>query len=41
MTKYVTPKEAANTQGVSVSSLRRWEKEGKIKAIRTPGAQRH
>ncbi|NEP79521.1 MAG: IS607 family transposase [Okeania sp. SIO3B3] len=40
MTKYVTPKEAANTLGVSVSSLRRWETEGKLKAIRTPGGQR-
>ncbi|NER01670.1 MAG: IS607 family transposase [Okeania sp. SIO3C4] len=39
MTKYVTPKEAANRLGVSVSSLRRWETEGKLKAIRTPGGQ--
>jgi excisionase family DNA binding protein len=40
MAKYVTPKEAADTLGVSVSSLRRWETEGKLKAIRTPGGQR-
>ena len=40
MVRYVTPKEAAKTLGVSVSSLRRWESEGRIKAIRTPGGQR-
>jgi excisionase family DNA binding protein len=40
MARYVTPKEAAKTLGVSVSSLRRWESEGRIKAIRTPGGQR-
>lgn len=38
--KYVTPKEAAQNLGVSVSSLRRWEAEGKVKSIRTPGGQR-
>ena len=38
--KYVTPKEACNYLGVSISTLRRWEKEGKIKSIRTPGGQR-
>ena len=37
---YVTPKEAAKSLGVSASSLRRWETEGKFKAIRTPGGQR-
>lgn len=37
---YVTPKQAAKSLGVSVSSLRRWETEGKLKAIRTPGGQR-
>ncbi len=37
---HVTPKEAAKILGVHVSSLRRWENEGKLKAIRTPGGQR-
>lgn len=37
---YVTPKKAAEILGVHVSSLRRWESEGKLKAIRTPGGQR-
>ncbi len=35
-----TPKEAAKILGVHVSSLRRWENEGKLRAIRTPGGQR-
>lgn len=38
--KHVTPKEAARILGVHVSSLRRWENEGRLKAIRTPGGQR-
>ena len=38
--KYVTPKEACYYLGVSISILRRWDKEGKIKSIRTPGGQR-
>lgn len=38
--QHVTPKEAAKLLGVHVSSLRRWENEGKLKAIRTPGGQR-
>lgn len=38
--KHVTPKEAAELLGVHVSSLRRWENAGKLKAIRTPGGQR-
>ncbi|MEQ9551063.1 MAG: IS607 family transposase [Coleofasciculus sp. G3-WIS-01] len=37
---YVTPKQAAKILGVHVSSLRRWESEGKLRAIRTPGGQR-
>ncbi|WP_404799818.1 IS607 family transposase [Anabaenopsis elenkinii] len=40
MMQHVTPKEAAKILGVHVSSLRRWENEGKLKAIRTPGGQR-
>lgn len=38
--QHVTPREAAKILGVHVSSLRRWENEGKLKAIRTPGGQR-
>ncbi len=38
--KYVRPKEAASILGVAVSSLRRWEEEGKIKAIKTPSGHR-
>ncbi|MDH6097793.1 MerR family DNA-binding transcriptional regulator, partial [Anabaenopsis sp. FSS-46] len=38
--QHITPKEAAKILGVHVSSLRRWENEGKLKAIRTPGGQR-
>ncbi len=38
--RYVTPKEACNYLGVSISTLRRWDSEGKIKSIRTPGGQR-
>lgn len=38
--KYVTPREASQRLGVAISTLRRWDKEGKIKSIRTPGGQR-
>ncbi|TVQ41732.1 MAG: IS607 family transposase [Gloeocapsa sp. DLM2.Bin57] len=38
--KYLTPKEAALALSVSVSSLRRWESEGKIKSIKTPAGHR-
>ncbi|GBF82775.1 IS607 family transposase [Aphanothece sacrum] len=38
--KYVTPKEACEYLGVSISTLRRWDSEGKIRSIRTPGGQR-
>ncbi|MDJ0650979.1 MAG: IS607 family transposase [Xenococcaceae cyanobacterium MO_188.B19] len=38
--KYVTPKEASQRLGVAISTLRRWDKEGKIRSIRTPGGQR-
>ena len=38
--KYVTPKEACEYLGVSISTLRRWDSEGKINSIRTPGGQR-
>jgi len=32
--------EAAEMLGVSVESLRRWEKGGRLRVIRTPGGQR-
>ncbi len=38
--KYVTPRKASEYLGVSISTLRRWDSEGKIKSIRTPGGQR-
>ncbi|MBR8838590.1 MAG: IS607 family transposase [Stigonema ocellatum SAG 48.90 = DSM 106950] len=38
--EYITPREATGILGVHAQSLRRWEKEGKIKAYRTPGGQR-
>lgn len=38
--KYVTPQKASEMLGVSISTLRRWDSEGKIKTIRTPGGQR-
>lgn len=38
--KHVTPAQAAEYLGVHVGTLRRWENEGKIKAVKTPGGQR-
>ena len=32
--------DAARIAGVSISTIRRWEDEGKITAARTPGNQR-
>ncbi|HEV8564824.1 MAG TPA: helix-turn-helix transcriptional regulator [Actinomycetota bacterium] len=32
--------EAASVLGVRVETLRRWEREGKLKTLRTPGGQR-
>lgn len=40
MDKFYSIGEAANYLGVSVSTLRRWEKEGKITSERTKGGQR-
>ncbi|KKD37388.1 IS607 family transposase [Limnoraphis robusta Tam1] len=40
MAKYVKPKEAAQTLGVNERTLRRWEENGSIEAIRTPSGQR-
>lgn len=36
----LTVTEAAALTGYSVSSLRRWDAEGKLVAARTPGGQR-
>ena len=38
--KYVTPKEAQAILGVSEKTLRNWDKQGKIRAIRTPSGHR-
>ena len=38
--KYSKPREAAEYFSVSLHTLRRWEKEDKIQAIRTPLGQR-
>ena len=40
MDKYVSIGEAAKILGVSVSTLRRWDREGKITSTRTEGNQR-
>ena len=40
MDRYVSIGEAAQILGVSVSTLRRWDKEGKINSTRTQGNQR-
>ncbi|WP_083305291.1 IS607 family transposase [Moorena producens] len=40
MKKYVTPKEAADHYGVSISTLRRWDTEGRLDSIRTQSKQR-
>ena len=40
MKHYVSPKEAAQHYGVTVQTLRRWEREGKLDSIRTQGNQR-
>ena len=39
--EYMTPKEASEIIGVHFQTLRNWEKEGKIEAIRTPGNKRY
>lgn len=36
----LTPAQTASALGVSIDTLRRWEKAGKINARRTPGGQR-
>lgn len=40
MAKFVKPNEAANTLGVCLRTLRRWEAENKINTIKTPSGQR-
>jgi len=37
----MTPKNASEIIGVHFQTLRNWEKEGKIEAIRTPGKKRY
>lgn len=32
--------EAARAAGVSIDTMRRWETEGKVTSVRTPGNQR-
>jgi excisionase family DNA binding protein len=36
----MTTGEAANQLGVSVQTVRRWERSGALAAVRTPGNQR-
>lgn len=40
MSKYYTPRQAAEILGVTVNTLRRWDAEGKIKTLRTAGNTR-
>jgi putative resolvase len=39
MARYVTPKEASKYFGVCLHTLRRWEKQGWISAVRTPSGR--
>ena len=38
---YYTPKEASEKLGVHWQTLKNWEKQGKIKSIRSPGGKRY
>src|SRR3989344_2034871 len=38
--KHITPKQFAQSVGISTSTLRRWEKEGAIKSARTASGHR-
>ena len=40
MNRYISIGEAARLLGVSVSTLRRWDREGKVSSVRTSGNQR-
>lgn len=38
--KKITPREASAMFGVSTKTLARWDAEGKIRSLRTPGGHR-
>ena len=38
---YYTPKDASIKLGVHWQTLKNWEKQGKIKTIRSPGGKRY
>ena len=38
---YYTPKEASKKLGVHWQTLKNWDKQGKIKTIRSPGGKRY
>jgi excisionase family DNA binding protein len=40
MDKLISPRQAAKMLGVSVMTLRNWEKDKKINCVRTPGNHR-
>ncbi|MCD6254777.1 MAG: IS607 family transposase, partial [Deltaproteobacteria bacterium] len=40
MERHYTMREAAKILGVSVRTIQRWDKAGKIRCIRTPGGRR-
>nr|CAO87231.1 unnamed protein product [Microcystis aeruginosa PCC 7806] len=40
MDNLITIREASGLLGVSIKTLRRWEQQGKISSIRTPGGHR-
>lgn len=40
MSKYLTIAESAKIKGVSIDTLRRWERFGKIQSVRTSGGHR-
>ncbi len=40
VSNYVSPREAQKILGVSIQTLRNWDKEGKIDSIRTPSGHR-
>lgn len=40
MSRYVSIREAAQALGVSISTLRRWDTEGRLKPTRTPNGHR-
>lgn len=39
-TRYITPSKIQESYGISTSTLRRWDKDGKVETIRTPGGYR-